>query len=111
KDVAQIRHAKTSLCYEFDVNRLREHSALVVFPRERQWGFAIRSQGELDKRVPADAGAPDEVRRLTVTVRHADIIDEIGGDRVASGVAERSEEHTSELQSRFDLVCRLLLEK
>src|SRR5699024_1877231 len=26
-------------------------------------------------------------------------------------VAKRSEEHTSELQSRFDLVCRLLLEK
>src|SRR5207249_11136114 len=26
-------------------------------------------------------------------------------------VEERSEEHTSELQSRFDLVCRLLLEK
>src|SRR5699024_1670540 len=26
-------------------------------------------------------------------------------------LAERSEEHTSELQSRFDLVCRLLLEK
>src|SRR5699024_11306755 len=25
--------------------------------------------------------------------------------------ATRSEEHTSELQSRFDLVCRLLLEK
>src|SRR5207249_7064738 len=28
-----------------------------------------------------------------------------------SSSAERSEEHTSELQSRFDLVCRLLLEK
>src|SRR5437868_9941934 len=26
-------------------------------------------------------------------------------------VSKRSEEHTSELQSRFDLVCRLLLEK
>src|SRR5699024_11298141 len=26
-------------------------------------------------------------------------------------VGNRSEEHTSELQSRFDLVCRLLLEK
>src|SRR5699024_2033668 len=26
-------------------------------------------------------------------------------------IFERSEEHTSELQSRFDLVCRLLLEK
>src|SRR5437868_15197890 len=28
-----------------------------------------------------------------------------------SGRRTRSEEHTSELQSRFDLVCRLLLEK
>src|SRR5699024_12549161 len=27
------------------------------------------------------------------------------------GITTRSEEHTSELQSRFDLVCRLLLEK
>src|SRR5207249_6526734 len=27
------------------------------------------------------------------------------------GGEDRSEEHTSELQSRFDLVCRLLLEK
>src|SRR5699024_11866990 len=31
---------------------------------------------------------------------------------VTEGLApERSEEHTSELQSRFDLVCRLLLDK
>src|SRR5438067_4932525 len=29
----------------------------------------------------------------------------------ASCAPSRSEEHTSELQSRFDLVCRLLLEK
>src|SRR5699024_12548274 len=29
----------------------------------------------------------------------------------ADGGRGRSEEHTSELQSRFDLVCRLLLEK
>src|SRR5437868_8826557 len=29
----------------------------------------------------------------------------------APDVVVRSEEHTSELQSRFDLVCRLLLEK
>src|SRR5699024_10444369 len=28
-----------------------------------------------------------------------------------SSTVPRSEEHTSELQSRFDLVCRLLLEK
>src|SRR5699024_11996241 len=30
---------------------------------------------------------------------------------VADDILPRSEEHTSELQSRFDLVCRLLLEK
>src|SRR5699024_12675194 len=43
-----------------------------------------------------------------------------GGQRQRIGIARalannpkliRSEEHTSELQSRFDLVCRLLLEK
>src|SRR5437868_7968651 len=35
------------------------------------------------------------------------------GSFTARGTAHRgrSEEHTSELQSRFDLVCRLLLEK
>src|SRR5207249_10013679 len=45
------------------------------------------------------------------------IAQEHGSDRghraeqQAFGEKERSEEHTSELQSRFDLVCRLLLEK
>src|SRR2546428_6685457 len=33
------------------------------------------------------------------------------GSRATEGVLNRSEEHTSELQSRSDLVCRLLLEK
>src|SRR5437868_5210156 len=33
------------------------------------------------------------------------------GGLVAGITLQRSEEHTSELQSRFDLVCRLLLEK
>src|SRR5699024_12884786 len=34
-----------------------------------------------------------------------------GIGNIASQEFMRSEEHTSELQSRFDLVCRLLLEK
>src|SRR5207249_8040084 len=34
-----------------------------------------------------------------------------GNSPSSSAVRSRSEEHTSELQSRFDLVCRLLLEK
>src|SRR5690606_40547621 len=46
-------------------------------------------------------------------------VDRHGGDRLLHGLdgqggahrVERSEEHTSELQSRENLVCRLLLEK
>src|SRR5699024_12564934 len=41
------------------------------------------------------------------------ILEKLGGF-ITDTIAEknsRSEEHTSELQSRFDLVCRLLLEK
>src|SRR5699024_11946070 len=49
----------------------------------------------------ADELGSDTVR-LNQPVRRIDWSDE--------GVT-RSEEHTSELQSRFDLVCRLLLEK
>src|SRR5207249_8074751 len=50
----------------------------------------------------------DELVRVSVVVRvHC------GGvtGRHSTAHAQRSEEHTSELQSRFDLVCRLLLEK
>src|SRR5207249_11827430 len=37
---------------------------------------------------------------------------QVGGDQGSRAAGwPRSEEHTSELQSRFDLVCRLLLEK
>src|SRR5699024_11865029 len=35
----------------------------------------------------------------------------IGPNEAPNPAHARSEEHTSELQSRFDLVCRLLLEK
>src|SRR5437588_5941565 len=35
----------------------------------------------------------------------------VRGRLAADGVQSRSEEHTSELQSHSDLVCRLLLEK
>src|SRR5699024_12832658 len=35
----------------------------------------------------------------------------LGSLPLKPGISYRSEEHTSELQSRFDLVCRLLLEK
>src|SRR5574340_1451696 len=42
---------------------------------------------------------------------HASQPDRIGPSLTHRGLRERSEEHTSELQSPKDLVCRLLLEK
>src|SRR3712207_7640397 len=54
--------------------------------------------------VPADS-AEDEGTRKAID----DIIATVGGVTDRSG--KRSEEHTSELQSRQYLVCRLLLEK
>src|SRR5438067_9850052 len=41
--------------------------------------------------------------------RHA--VRRVRGGLGRTATRDRSEEHTSELQSRFDLVCRLLLEK
>src|SRR5699024_11676907 len=53
---------------------------------------------------PSDAarGCPPDDRRVTGWSGQA---------CAPAGPRSRSEEHTSELQSRFDLVCRLLLEK
>src|SRR5438874_9533811 len=42
---------------------------------------------------------------------HFDLLADLVPEDLALGWGPRSEEHTSELQSRRDLVCRLLLEK
>src|SRR5689334_23936960 len=50
--------------------------------------------------------AVDVVERPPLVEEHR-----IGGVEILRLGADRSEEHTSELQSQFHLVCRLLLEK
>src|SRR5207249_9046011 len=44
-----------------------------------------------------------------ITLAVLDNLEETAGERGKGKRETRSEEHTSELQSRFDLVCRLLL--
>src|SRR2546422_8282775 len=51
----------------------------------------------------------DDLLRLFGVRREA--LPEVRSSNGSFGVCERSEEHTSELQSRLHLVCRLLLEK
>src|SRR5438067_9970172 len=50
-------------------------------------------------------------RWKTVAFTLGNFLAGVAGAASAHMVGFRSEEHTSELQSRFDLVCRLLLEK
>src|SRR5437868_11929950 len=64
------------------------------------------------------SGRGPRVRPGIADARHrACVLQGRGRENLRGGIhgerarALRSEEHTSELQSRFDLVCRLLLEK
>src|SRR5699024_11663251 len=66
----------------------REHAVMIVAP-----GAVVVAGGKY----------------TTYRVMAADAVDAAVAE--LGEAADRSEEHTSELQSRFDLVCRLLLEK
>src|SRR3712207_7077008 len=76
-------------------SRLRRGGALQVEPSRR-----LARQGE--------AGAPQSARAAPAAERPGRLPRKRPPRR---SVAPRSEEHTSELQSRQYLVCRLLLEK
>src|SRR2546421_8974009 len=68
----------------------------------------------LSRPPPARAPAPVVVTApVAVAVPPSVVSPPTSAPAVAAmpGVQDRSEEHTSELQSRSDLVCRLLLEK
>src|SRR2546422_5882328 len=55
-------------------------------------------------------GQRTDYDRLTLTVETNGTITPEDAVAYAAALAQRSEEHTSELQSRLHLVCRLLLE-
>src|SRR2546430_11137596 len=61
------------------------------------------------RRAAARAGQPAPARHLAHDVLAPDAAGDEPDD--AGGLPHRSEEHTSELQSQSNLVCRLLLEK
>src|SRR5699024_11475421 len=75
-------------------------------PRSSSWPCPLRGS-------PGSTTVSSAPRRLILPLRQA------AEDRNRAGTGarrwtctgDRSEEHTSELQSRFELVCRLLLEK
>src|SRR3712207_7136296 len=74
----------------------------VIKGEEKAYLVLKVAQGDLTVRVPADNAEIVGVR---------DVVGQEGLNRVFEVLRARSEEHTSELQSRQYLVCRLLLEK
>src|SRR5690606_40118577 len=93
---------ETSLCNSYTLSL---HDALPIFP-----------EGNVEIAVVIERDVAREAfRKLTDHFHFAgeNVLRADGGadnERVVGDV-ERSEEHTSELQSRENLVCRLLLEK
>src|SRR5699024_1948051 len=77
---------------------------LTLLPRPTRWSG--RPPGERSR-----SSAPGQGRQLRVFQRGTDVAQHLGAQFAVHEPVVRSEEHTSELQSRFDLVCRLLLAK
>src|SRR5690606_39716671 len=86
----------------------RNHSYLRSFPTRRSSDLGDHRAARLLEAVAHGGGRERRERLLAVPEQHG------AADTVLLGDVEndlRSEEHTSELQSRENLVCRLLLEK
>src|SRR5437868_11089263 len=85
------------------------------------WSFATAATGVVDRLNFLPASLQLHIPLVNLTLVLSGVALALCAVRACVGVGEsaystitpslRSEEHTSELQSRFDLVCRLLLEK
>src|SRR2546422_5138194 len=104
------------------VEHVGRHRLVDVDQRERHAAHPLAAEldaGDVDAALAEErADAPHHARHVAVVEHqdvalghrlHAEALDL--GDAHRVGAEHRSEEHTSELQSRLHLVCRLLLEK
>src|SRR3712207_7428821 len=88
---------------------IRRPPRSTLFPYTTLFRSAVARRGVEDELAgPRLHGAEDHHRPVQALAEALEAVDEV--EREAVGGA-RSEEHTSELQSRQYLVCRLLLEK
>src|SRR5690606_41097601 len=78
----------------------------VLLLRLRGWGYDARAAKDVE-----EAEARIDTWRPDVVVTDVVLPGSSGIDLLRRLKAARSEEHTSKLQSRENLVCRLLLEK
>src|SRR5699024_12678840 len=89
-------------------------SELLHFPTRRSSDLRLAVGATVfPQRATAESDEPTPIGSLLPYSDDAQHTSASSGGQFSLSVPEdwRSEEHTSELQSRFDLVCRLLLEK
>src|SRR5207247_8907242 len=106
-------HQRVLLFLPCFVHYSRAHLYLPSFPTRRSSDLADAvtfdpASRQLGAAMPASETDAMNVAALAAIQREFGPED---SDRFCLASWERSEEHTSELQSRVDLVCRLLLEK
>src|SRR5206468_11512936 len=106
----QLVHVEPVACHLMPVFFLEGHGDplhLHSFPTRRSSDL-----GTTPAPAPPSSSFPARKRRSPGDDRDEHRLRTGGGAAIRTGrAARRSEEHTSELQSRSDLVCRLLLEK
>src|SRR5699024_11649587 len=102
---AYIHKILTGRIAQFDT--LRQYKGLCGFPKMRESEHDVFEAGHSSTSLSAAMGFA-KARDIKGEDNH--VIPIIGDGALTGGMAleARSEEHTSELQSRFDLVCRLL---
>src|SRR3712207_6965291 len=96
-------HKEDNMKYE--VKKLEQSAVAISMKLEGEEFLPIRDK------VVAKIGKEVEIKGFRKGHAPADAILAQYKDAVMDEVTQRSEEHTSELQSRQYLVCRLLLEK
>src|SRR5699024_11324357 len=69
-------------------------------------GDVMKNKVSFETKAPKEFNNADKLAQQVQQMRKAS---PTSGSGVGGNGSKRSEEHTSELQSRFDLVCRLLL--
>src|SRR5207249_11999822 len=97
-----------------DSTPLSLHDALPILSRRQHGAQPRRARGVVSGTLATALLAALPVAGVSATtVAHADSTETATSEAEAASAkaaaSGRSEEHTSELQSRFDLVCRLLL--
>src|SRR5207249_11372393 len=101
-------------CYSYFLLIILRHPSCTLFPYTTLFRSRREAGSSAGSLVGAVRAAALDVQRpilFSLLIIIAAYIPLLTLERVERRLFTRSEEHTSELQSRFDLVCRLLLEK